>query len=808
MAIAAAASPAALAQTANTRLTIHVNTVAGDNPAGQPVDVTQTDWNVSYGNITLDADGNCSLKVYPGNHRLTIDRVGFNQIVEEFTISDTDETFAVEVSLEEKTRTPFALTASHYHDAYSGRDDVSLGWNVEEPAFFDDFESYEPFSITFGDWTGIDGDLEAAAPLVGSYPNRGVMQYAQIINPLTVVPTWWYDYAVLRPYSGQQYVGFTRTGSGMANDDWLISPTVTVGVDNILSFMAKAADVYNERFMVYVTDRIDNPQKEDFTRLDEGNFETVDYRGWRKFSYDLSEFAGKKIRFAIRYISDTNRYGAFMLMVDDVYVGQKTEEAAVKARRAAMKSPANPYEKFNIYLDGVLSGTTDGYSWLAENVAPGKHTFGIEAVYRAGKSEIKTLDVEIPAGPYAKVDFELTANSALTPDRIDFSLLNSETAETYALHTESGAASIASLPHGRYTIHSEEGIYEAHTSEFEVTGDRKVEVTLEDNVIEPYNITATSDEGKTTFRWNQILGFSDSFEEYEDFATGEFGEWKTIDGDGLPVYPIGLGSQQNIVSFPGSGNATNPTPLAPMVFNPWKTIPAMLPTDMAIAAPTGDKSIIFFSPQRAGADKWLISPLVDIRDAYEVAFSAKAYTIYPESLEICISEGSDNPADFEVLAAVPELPSSQWTRYSVDLSAYAGRKVRIAIHYTSFDAFLAQVDDFTVGPADGEGETEAYGNIVKFEVSLDGKVIGETEEPVLVIDTPEPGEHKVGICAVYRDRRSAVAEYIFGVSSAADIMAEGAEPAAIYDMLGRKSGASANGVKIILKGNKAIKTVK
>ena len=54
---------------------------------------------------------------------------------------------------------------------------------------------------------------------MGSYPNRGIMQYAQIINPLTVVPTWWYDYPILRPYGGQQYVGFTRTSSGNANDE-------------------------------------------------------------------------------------------------------------------------------------------------------------------------------------------------------------------------------------------------------------------------------------------------------------------------------------------------------------------------------------------------------------------------------------------------------------------------------------------------------------------------------------------------------------------------------------------------------------
>ena len=28
-----------------------------------------------------------------------------------------------------------------------------------------------------------DADEDAAAPLIGNYPNRGVMQYAQIINP-------------------------------------------------------------------------------------------------------------------------------------------------------------------------------------------------------------------------------------------------------------------------------------------------------------------------------------------------------------------------------------------------------------------------------------------------------------------------------------------------------------------------------------------------------------------------------------------------------------------------------------------------
>ena len=77
-----------------------------------------------------------------------------------------------------------------------------------------------------------------------------------------------------------------------------------------------------------------------------------------------------------------------------------------------------------------------------------------------------------------------------------------------------------------------------------------------------------------------------------DFEDGLPVGWTTIDKDQMPVYPIALGSQTNIVSFPGSGTANNPTAIAPMVFNPFATTPAMMPADPAIAAPTGKKTVI------------------------------------------------------------------------------------------------------------------------------------------------------------------------------------------------------------------------
>jgi hypothetical protein len=776
-----------MAQSRDVALDIAINSVPGDNLAGQQVTVTQTDYQVGYGTLKLDSEGKCSTKIYPGNHLLELQREGFLPVSYSF-VATSGSPVSIELTLEESTRDPYSLTATPIHDALTGRNDLSVTWNTEQPAFFDDFESYDAFSIKFGDWTGIDGDGEAAAALVGSYPNRGVMQYAQIINPITVSPTWWYDYPVLRPYSGQQYVGFVRTSSGNSNDDWLISPEITVGVANQLSFLAKAADAYPERFMVYITTKTDNPGVDDFVRLDKDNYESVEYKSWQEFSYDLSAYEGQKIKFAIRYIGDYNRYGSFMLMVDDVYVGQVLNNAAEQMARRVKRSPANANERFEIMLDGEKVGETDSYSYLISDVAAGDHTVGVRALYLNAQSEVTQVNVAVGADKYAHLTLNVTADSKLSPDGETVNLLSLEDGEQYSQTVAEGKAEWLSLPAGRYDISVEEGAYNAFLTTVEVNEDMEYEVALTDNVQTPYNITAkVDDEGNATIRWNQTEIFSDSFEDYEDFASGEFGDWVTLDVDGLPVYPIGLGSTSNIVSFPGSGTATNPLPLAPLVFNPWNTTPAMLPTDPAIAAPTGEKMIMFNSAQGGRSDKWLISPAVDLRDGFQASFLAKAYSIYPETMEVWVSNGSVDPADFKILAEIDDLPNDQWAMYQIDLSEFAEQSVRVGIRYTSYDAFLAQVDDVTIGPASGEGELVDYGNVVNYEVYLDGELIGSPTEQEILIPNLSDGEHTVDIYAIYQNRRSDKGSYTFTVSSGVmQINAEDAAASEYYDLLGRK----------------------
>lgn len=790
------------AQTRDNKMTINVKTVTGESVEGLVVGLKIPDWGFTYSTseTTLSADGQCTLNVYSATHRIVVEKEGY--AVYDETVEVTGD-ITLDIELQEAVRQPFSLTGSIEHDVFTGKNDVTLTWNKEKPAFFDDFEGHPDWSISFGDWTGIDNDKQAAAILAGSYNNRGALQYATIVNPLTVVPTWWYEYPVLRPYSGNQYVGFVRTNSGEANDDWLISPTITVGNDNILRFMAKAADVYAERFQVGIT-TVENPTADDFTIISAGNYETVEYEEWVAKEYDLSAYAGQAVKIAIHYIANANRYGAFMLMVDDFYVGQPSYYDETFKLRRVQKSPANPNEKFEIYQDGTKVGETESYSYTLENVEEGNHTFGVKAVYRLTETEISTMELAISNENCHRVTLNVTTNNEVSADGLDVDILNMDNGDLISTKVQDGKIVLESLPAGKYTLSIENPVYDTYREEIVVSDDMDKNIELKEHLFLPYNITVDLTEEGTVYdalvKWNQDLGFSDSFEDYGDFVTGEFGEWLTVDNDKLPVYPIALGSASNIVSFPGSGDAYNPTAIAPMVFNPYKTVPAMAPTDPAIMAPTGDKTVIFFSPQMAQADKWLISPAQTIRDGYVWQLTAKAYAQYPETVRFCISTSQDLDS-FTVLDEV-ELPYDEWTVYTLDLSAYAGQTVYLAVNYISTDAFLAQVDDFYVGPSDDSDSKVDVGNVLHYEVYLDGELKGEPQETQFAFTGLTAGEHTVGIKAVYKSGVSEMAEYTFnaqsgvgeveadaftavGVSGAVQVTASVPAELTIVDMAGR-----------------------
>jgi hypothetical protein len=793
-----------LAQKRDMTLTVKVTASTGENLEGQSVDVEQTDYSLNYGALSLDAQDQCQVKVYAGHHTVSVTRRGYTTATAAFNVSkDT----TVSLVLNVQTTTPFALTPTVTHDAMTGKNAINMTWNMEKPVFEDGFESYDAFATTFGEWTGIDGDKLAAAPLVGSYPNRGVMQYAQIINPLSVDPTWWYSYPVLRPYEGNQYVGFTRTNSGAANDDWLISPAITVGTENVLSFYAKAADAAPERFQVYITENTASPQPSDFQRLDGGNYEQVDYKQWHLMKYSLAAYAGKTIKFAIRYISEHNTMGTFMLMVDNVRVGQDANSPSGKAKAAGRRSPRNPLESFDIFLDGTKVATTDSYGYTIADISTGRHTVGVQAVYPDSRSEMTSDTVDVPSD-YARTVFHVTADSKRTADGEKLNLVNTATGETLDITVDGDTAVVPSLPYATYVANIAEGAFNAFTQTYTVQGPATYDITLTDKVRDPYNITADitpngTGGSKVTLKWNQDLAFADSFEDYPDFATGSFGQWTSLDLDGHAVYPISLNG--SLISFPGSGTQQSPTAIAPIVFNPYTTVPAMMPTDQAMKPVSGNKEILFFSPQQYTADKWLISPQLDIRDGYELSVVAKSYSeMYPEQLEFAVSTTGAEPANFTVVSKAENMPAEQWTEYVTDLSAYAGKTVRIGVHYYTTDGFFAQMDDFKVGPAGGEERYIDYGNVVRYDITLDDMLVAQSDTPTCVLPDVTAGNHVIGITAVYKNATSATTKYSIVVTSVGRAVLTGSSDKApeYYNLQGQMiNNLEGHGVVIVKQGN-------
>lgn len=251
----------------------------------------------------------------------------------------------------------------------------------------------------------------------------------------------------------------------------------------------------------------------------------------------------ENVKFAIHYISDTNRYGAFMLMVDDFYVGQKEYSSAMKARRLAQRSPMNPNEKFELYLDSNKIGETDDYSYTFENVAEGEHTLGVKAIYKVSESEITSVPFTVTNADCYKVTVNISTNNETPADGKVIRFLNKEKGNEVPVTIEKGKAVLQSLPKGTYIVNISANMFDMYEEEKEVNADMEWSVTLKETIVTPYNITVKVEKDENnTFRamvkWNQDLGIFDSFETYDDFATRSFGDWKTLDEDKKYVYPI------------------------------------------------------------------------------------------------------------------------------------------------------------------------------------------------------------------------------------------------------------------------------
>lgn len=766
------------------KLTLNVSSATGISVAGLKAQLTNELYGIEYPEATVSSDGTAKFSgVVEGTNTLTIDAtsLGLEKYVDENLQVSSDTTIAI--VLKENTRTPYNLQATLQHNAADGTNNVALNWNQETDYFFDDFEDYEAFSIDFAPWTGYDGDKEATAVLAGTYMNAGLPQYATIFNLMTLGDTYWYEYPVLRPYSGKQCLGFVRTASGSANNDWAISPKIKVGVDNVVSFMIKGSDTTKERYNVGISTTGTDPQ--DFTMLTSGNYQTVGYEQWQEITFDLSAYEGQEVYIAIQCVSS----GGFMLMVDDFFVGPSSilygDDAAAKSRHALKatrhRSKANPNESFNIYQDDALVGTTTDYSYTVTDVEAGTHQYAVEAQYLATTTEKTVVSLTIPgADSYAKLSITLTANTPTLPADIRIELTSKTTGDIFTTTaTAEGYAEFLSLPKDAYLMSITSEGYDTIEETVGLSEETSLAYNLFQTITAPYNLQATQttvgSHQYVNLTWNTDLGFSDSFEDYDDFAQ-QFGDWTTIDGDQMPTYTMSING--TIITTPEQRGL-----VGAMVFNPEKTEPIKASEDGLFTAPDGTKYILFSSAEQAQSDDWLIAPTLTIGTDYVVRFTAKSYSYsYPGTLVIGVMKQGDT-STFQALDEI--LLTSDWTRYELSLSAYANGEWQVAIHHTSYDMWISMLDDFYVGPS--EEEAGAAVGDCSYRIYLDGELAAETDERSYTFTDLTEGTHTIGVQAVYATGNSAITEIDVTITSGINsvtVARDGADK--LFDLSGRE----------------------
>lgn len=200
----------------------------------------------------------------------------------------------------------------------------------------ENFESYQDFTINnIGNWQTLDLDLlntwtfgdDPAPPTnwVANWPNANAKMAYQIFNPsqanVSNDPTGVTgEMRNFDPHSGNKYAACwagQMVASGQGNNDWLISPAVTLGSSgNQLSLWVKTMSLSygNERYRIGVYFGSGTPvSANDFTIISSPTTYSFAPANWTQINLSLNAFSGQKIRVGVQCVTQDGS----MLMIDD-----------------------------------------------------------------------------------------------------------------------------------------------------------------------------------------------------------------------------------------------------------------------------------------------------------------------------------------------------------------------------------------------------------------------------------------------------------------------------------------------------------
>jgi hypothetical protein len=200
----------------------------------------------------------------------------------------------------------------------------------------------------------------------------------------------------------------------------------------------------------------------------------------------------------------------------------------------------------------------------------------------------------------------------------------------------------------------------------------------------PRHLRHTKSLKSVTLSWDPVI--NENLDGYEPFVLNLPG-WTLEDKDGLVTYGLSgllFPNKNYIGSF--------------IVLDPYYA--GLLQADFDLTAYSGRHVLAAFASASGANDDWLMSPELEVEEGDGWHFMARSIsdTYGLESIRVLVSDQSSDTKEFELLSSEKEMVPVEWTAYSFDLSAYAGKRVRLAIQYVSNNTHALLIDQLHAGP--------------------------------------------------------------------------------------------------------------
>lgn len=254
-----------------------------------------------------------------------------------------------------------------------------IRWN-EDHFIFDDFESYEPFTLNPKsdkcNWMYWDLDNKETAEIQDvEFPHSGERMSFIVFNPYRTEPPLARKTVNILPYSGEQFLAAFSCRNEAAKD-YLFSPILNFDGDVFFGAKVKAfTEQYGKEVIRLGYTTIETPENESDIQWLTDSLEIGD-KDWTDIHKQLPPNAKRAV---LAHLSNDT----FILMTDNLFVGEESPFAD-----GSLIKPFNDRASYTLVLDGkTVADKLKNYKFTLNNLSPGEHEVQVITKYISGETK-------------------------------------------------------------------------------------------------------------------------------------------------------------------------------------------------------------------------------------------------------------------------------------------------------------------------------------------------------------------------------------------------------------------------------------